>query len=160
MTGRERVMKTLNFENTSAIDLGGMLSTGISCFAYPHLVETLGLPSRLPKVHDTMQMLALPDIDVLDVLNCDVVSVCGDSWTNAFEEPGKWQRDHGDHCGSTLGPRIVYAGFLYVALRCDNNYRCAGRHGWIGDGLLIDGCLNLHGCPTGFCIARFAGSSG
>ena len=90
MTRRERVMKTLNFENNIAIDLGGMRSTGISCFAYPLLVEALGLPPRLPKVYDTYQMLALPDIDVLDALNCDIVSVGVDFWTNAFEEPEKW----------------------------------------------------------------------
>lgn len=90
MTRRERVIKTLEFENSSAMDLGGMLSTGISCFAYPHLVEALGLPPRLPRVHDTYQMLALPDLDVLDALDCDVVSVGSDIWTNAFEEDEKW----------------------------------------------------------------------
>jgi uroporphyrinogen decarboxylase len=90
MTKRERILKTLNFEKSSAIDLGGMASTGISCFAYPHLVESLGLPPRLPRVYDTGQMLALPDIDVLDALNCDVVTVCTDSYTNAFEEPERW----------------------------------------------------------------------
>ncbi len=91
MTRRERVMKTLNFENTYAIDLAGMRSTGISCFAYPRLVEALYLPKRLPKVYDTGQMLALPDLDVLEALDCDVVTVELDICTNAFEEPGKWQ---------------------------------------------------------------------
>jgi len=90
MNRRERVIKNLNFEKSSAIDLGGMASTGISCFAYPRLVESLGLPPRLPRVYDTGQMLALPDIDVLDALNCDVVTVCSDSYTNAFVEPERW----------------------------------------------------------------------
>ena len=71
-------------------DLGGMRSTGISCFAYPRLVEALGLPARPPKIHDTGQMLAVPDLDVLDALDCDVVFVEGDSFTNAFEEPERW----------------------------------------------------------------------
>ena len=68
-----------------------MASTGISCFVYPHLVKALGLPDRLPKVFDTFQMLALPDQDVLDVLDCDVVMVAMDRFTNAFEEPDKWK---------------------------------------------------------------------
>ena len=70
-------------------DLGGMRSTGISCFAYPKLVTALGLPPRRPRVHDTGQMLALPDLDVLDALGCDVVTIDGQV-TNAFEEPEKW----------------------------------------------------------------------
>ena len=90
MNRRDRVLKSLNFEKSSAIDLGGMASTGISCFAYPHLVEALGLPPRLPRVYDTGQMLALPDSDVLDALNCDVVTVCTDSYTNGFDEPERW----------------------------------------------------------------------
>ena len=89
---RERVLAALNFEETDRLpkDLGGMLSTGISCFAYPHLVKALGLPPRLPRLHDQSQMLALPDTDVLDALDCDVVTVLGTT-TNAFPQPGRWK---------------------------------------------------------------------
>ena len=75
ITSHERVLNALNFQPTDRLpkDLGGMLSTGISAFAYPKLVAALGLPPRLPRVHDTGQMLALPDLDVLDALGCDVV---------------------------------------------------------------------------------------
>lgn len=92
MTPRERVMAALNFEQPDRIpkDFGGMRSTGISAFAYPKLVEALGLPARRPKIHDVWQMLALPDIDVLDALGCDAVAIDGNV-TNAFEEPEKWQ---------------------------------------------------------------------
>lgn len=90
MTGRERIRRSLNGEEIGAMDLGGMLSTGISCFAYPKLVAALGLEPRPPKVHDTMQMLALPDADVLDALQCDVVTVDTDKWTNAFSEAERW----------------------------------------------------------------------
>jgi len=92
MTPRERVLKALNFEETDRVpkDLGGMLSTGVSAFAYPGLVKALGLPERLPRVHDSFQMLALPDLDVLDALDCDVVTINGDV-TNAFDQPGKWK---------------------------------------------------------------------
>ncbi len=91
MTRRERVMDSLNFGESHAIDLGGMLSTGISCFAYPGLRKTLGLPECAPRVHDVYQMLALPDRDVLDRLNCDVATVFRDQWTNAFDEEERWK---------------------------------------------------------------------
>lgn len=92
MTRRERVMAALNMQVPDQVpkDLGGMLSTGISAFAYPKLVKALGLPERLPKVHDSFQMLALPELDVLDALDCDVVTINGHV-TNAFEQPELWK---------------------------------------------------------------------
>jgi uroporphyrinogen decarboxylase len=104
VTGRQRVLRAVSFQPTDRIprDLGGMASTGISCFAYPPLVAALGLPARRPRVHDTSQMLALPDADVLDSLGCDVVSVY---WgvTNALEEPEKW---HPFDFGGRLPARV------------------------------------------------------
>lgn len=103
-TRRERVLSALDFMVTDRVpkDLGGMASTGISAFAYPRLVERLGLPPRRPRVHDTMQMLALPDPDVLDALDCDVVTVF---WgvTNAFEQPDAW---HDFDYGGRLPARV------------------------------------------------------
>jgi len=92
MTRRERVRKALAFEETDRVpmDLAGMRSTGISCFAYPDLVRELGLPPRPPRVYDTGQMLALPELDVLDALGCGAVVVENDL-TNAFDQPGRWQ---------------------------------------------------------------------
>jgi uroporphyrinogen decarboxylase len=91
MTGRERVLKALSFQPTDRVpmDLGGMDSTGISCFAYPALVEALGLPPRPTRVHDTGQMLAFPDTDVLDALDCDVITVRMDMH-NAFPQQDLW----------------------------------------------------------------------
>jgi uroporphyrinogen decarboxylase len=93
MTSRDRVLKALNFEPTDRVprDLSGMRSTGISAFAYPRLRAALGLPARLPRVYDSGQMLALPDLDVLDALGCDVVTVEGQDVTNAFEQPELWR---------------------------------------------------------------------
>jgi uroporphyrinogen decarboxylase len=90
-TSRERVMQALNFQPTDRVprDLGGMRSTSISAFGYPRLVSALGLPTRLPRVEDTGQMLALPDLDVLDALGIDVVTIL-DGVTNAFEQPQAW----------------------------------------------------------------------
>jgi uroporphyrinogen decarboxylase len=90
-TSRERVLQALNFQTPDRPpkDLGGMRSTGISAFSYPKLVAALGLPARIPRVEDTYQMLALPDLDVLDALGCDVVTIC-DGVTNAFEQHDRW----------------------------------------------------------------------
>ena len=108
MTSRERVLKALRFEETDHVplDLGAMRSTGISAFAYPRLVEALGLPPRLPRVHDTGQMLALPDRDVLDALDCDVVTVDG-GVTNAYDEPEKW---HEYNFGGRLAAMVQNPG--------------------------------------------------
>jgi len=91
MTPRERVMRALNFEATDRVplDLAGMRSTGISAFAYPKLVAELGLPPRRPRVEDTGQMLAMPDLDVLDALDCDVITIRG-GVSNAFDQPELW----------------------------------------------------------------------
>ena len=84
-TSREIVRQALNFQKTPRVpkDLGGMRSTCISAFAYPKLVEALGLPPRRTRVEDTWQMLALPDLDVLDTLGIDVVTIL-DGVTNAL----------------------------------------------------------------------------
>jgi len=70
LTPRDRILKATRFQPTDRLpkDLGGMLSTGISAFAYPKLIEALGLPPRLPRLYDTGQRLAMPDLDVLDAL--------------------------------------------------------------------------------------------
>jgi uroporphyrinogen decarboxylase len=92
ISSRERVLKSLNFErpDRSPKDLGGMASSSISTFAYPKLVQQLGLPYRWHRTHDTSQMLAFPDMDVLDALGCDVATIFYGA-TNAFDEPQKWQ---------------------------------------------------------------------
>jgi uroporphyrinogen decarboxylase len=91
-TRRDRVLQALDHQETDRVplDLGGMRSTSISAFAYPALVEALGLPPRRPRIEDTGQMLALPDLDVLDALDIDVVTVRG-TVTNAFEQPEIWR---------------------------------------------------------------------
>jgi uroporphyrinogen decarboxylase len=89
---KDRVMASLDFKPTDRVprDLGGMRSTGISAFAYPGLRAALRLPPRPPMMYDTGQMLALPELDVLDALGCDVVHVTLDECTNAFDEPARW----------------------------------------------------------------------
>lgn len=90
-TPRERVLQSLNFQTPDRVpkDLGGMLSTGISAFCYPKLVAALGLPFRPPQVYVPVSMLALPELDVLDALGCDVITILADM-TNAFKQPDLW----------------------------------------------------------------------
>ncbi len=92
MTSRERVLAALNFQPVDRVprDLGGMRSTGVSAFSYQALRAALHLPVKPTRVHDTLQMLALPHVDVLDALGCDVVIVEGDGLTNAYEPSGEW----------------------------------------------------------------------
>lgn len=91
LSSHERVMRALNFQPTDRVprDLGGMRSTSISAFAYAGLVSALGLPYRPTRVEDTGQMLALPDRDVIDALEIDVVTIL-DGVTNAFDQPEEW----------------------------------------------------------------------
>ncbi len=101
----------MNFQDSDRLpkDLSGMRSTGISAFAYPNLVKALGLPPRLPKVYDLGQMLAFPDLDVIDALGCDVIVIDG-MLTNAFPQPDKWQKY--DFNGRL--PAMVPAGTEYT----------------------------------------------
>lgn len=86
MNRRQRVIDGLNFKETDQVpkDLGGMRSTSISCFNYRALRKALNLEDRLPMVYDEGQMLAIPEPDVLDALDCDVAFVQADT-TNAYD---------------------------------------------------------------------------
>lgn len=87
MDRRKRVLDALNFKETKKVpkDLGGMRSTSISCFNYGELRKQLHLEDRLPIVYDDMQMLAIPEIDVLDALDCDVAFIEKLDATNAYD---------------------------------------------------------------------------
>jgi uroporphyrinogen decarboxylase len=120
MTSREKVLNALNFkEGPVPRDLGGMASTGISAFAYPALVELLGLEPRKPKVYDIYQMLAMVDMDVLDALNCDVVSIVHGA-TNAFDEREKWQDfDFNGRLDAQVRDRSIFRILENGTIRCD-----------------------------------------
>ena len=77
MTSRERVRRTLNHQpvDRMPIDLGGHESTGISAFAYRNLRENLGLPVDPIRVHDTVQMLAYVQTDILERFHCDCIAL-------------------------------------------------------------------------------------
>ncbi len=92
MTPRERIVAALNFRPVDRLpkDLAGMRLNGDFGVYLSGAAQALGLPVKPTRVHDTGQMLALPHVDVLDALGCDVVIVEGDGLTNAYEQPERW----------------------------------------------------------------------
>ncbi len=75
MTSRERVQAAVNHEQPDRVplDIGGSRVTGIHVRAYQALRNHLGLRGDPPRVYDLMQMLALVEPDVLDLLGIDVI---------------------------------------------------------------------------------------
>ncbi|AEE95966.1 uroporphyrinogen decarboxylase family protein [Mahella australiensis] len=77
LTSRERVIETLNHREPDMvpIDFGGMRSTGISAMAYNKLKEYLGVHGGQTKVYDIFQMLAEPELEVLNIMGGDVIQL-------------------------------------------------------------------------------------
>ncbi|MDP7395724.1 MAG: methyltransferase, partial [Lentisphaeria bacterium] len=74
MTSRERVLKAVNFEqpDRAPIDLGSIRASGINAVIYDELKKRLGI--RTPtKIHDTMQILAEVELEVVEQLHIDVL---------------------------------------------------------------------------------------
>lgn len=74
MNSRERVLKAVNFEQPDRvpIDLGGIRASGIHVLAYDKLKKRMGIETPT-RVHDTMQMLAELEIEVVERLHVDVL---------------------------------------------------------------------------------------
>ena len=74
MNSRERVLKAVNFETSDRvpIDLGGMRASGINAVVYDALKKRMGItgPTR---IHDTMQILAELEMEVIERLHVDVL---------------------------------------------------------------------------------------
>ncbi|MEN8192596.1 MAG: uroporphyrinogen decarboxylase family protein [Bacteroidota bacterium] len=92
MTSRERVITTLNHKEPDKIpiDLGGMRSTGIMAIAYNRLKQELGLEKRTTKMLDIHQQLAIPEKEVLEHFQGDVISL-EDSFLQSDREWKEWQ---------------------------------------------------------------------
>jgi len=74
MNSRERVLSAVNFQRPDRIpiDLGAMRASGINAAVYDALKKRMGI-DRPVKIHDTMQILAEVELDVLEHLHGDVV---------------------------------------------------------------------------------------
>jgi uroporphyrinogen decarboxylase len=77
MTRRERVLSTIQHKEPDRvpIDLGAMRSTGIAAGAYGRLKQFLGIGGGQTRVYDVVQQLALPEQDILDYVESDVVDL-------------------------------------------------------------------------------------
>ena len=86
MTSRERVITALehNEPDRIPVDLGGMLSTGIMGMAYNKLKAYLEISGGRTRMYDLGQQLAEPEIEILDRIGSDVLSLFS-------SEPKKWK---------------------------------------------------------------------
>ncbi|MCK5457693.1 MAG: hypothetical protein KAI45_11250, partial [Melioribacteraceae bacterium] len=92
MTSRERVLTTLNHKEPDKIpiDFGGMGSTGIMAIAYNRLKQELGLNNRVTRMLDITQQLAIPEKEILDLFQVDVISL-DSSYLQSEREWKQWQ---------------------------------------------------------------------
>ena len=92
MTSRERVLTTLNHREPDKIpiDFGGMGSTGIMAIAYNKLKQELGLENHITKMLDINQQLAIPEKEILDLFQVDVISL-ESSYLQNDREWKNWQ---------------------------------------------------------------------
>ncbi|MFX1569130.1 MAG: uroporphyrinogen decarboxylase family protein [Promethearchaeota archaeon] len=77
MKSRECVLASINHKEPDRvpIDLGGTPVTGISAIAYYNLKQHLGINSGHVKVYDLMQQLAIPEKNILDLFNVDILDI-------------------------------------------------------------------------------------
>jgi len=84
MTPRQRVLKTVSFEEPDRvpIDLGTMRASGINAVVYGKPKRRMGIMTPT-KVFDTMRILAEAQLQVLERLHADVVplNVGSVSWS-------------------------------------------------------------------------------
>ena len=80
-TGRERVLKALNYEPVDRVpvDLGGTVTSGAQVSVVAKLRPALGLdkPGEPVKIIDPYQMLGEVAVDLLEILEIDVVNLPG-----------------------------------------------------------------------------------
>jgi uroporphyrinogen-III decarboxylase len=74
MNSRERIARAVSFERPDRIpiDLGAIRASGINAVLYDRLKKRMGINTPT-KIHDTMQILAEVELDVLERLHADVV---------------------------------------------------------------------------------------
>jgi hypothetical protein len=97
MTGRERVLKALNYEPVDRVpvDLGGTVTSGAQVSVVAKLRQALGLDKAMPfasqneamgvKIIDPYQMLGEVAVDLLEILGIDVVNLPGPKNHFGFE---------------------------------------------------------------------------
>ncbi len=114
MTSRERVLKTINFQEPDRvpIDLGGTTgASGIHVLAYNNLRKHLGLSSGTVKCNDIMQQLAVIEPEIMNRLHLDVVQISPTSFLDSWNPYSLY--DHLD---------ILLPDKLALSKRADNTW--------------------------------------
>lgn len=95
VTSRERVLRAVNFEKPDRvpIDLGATRASGINAVVYDRLKKRMGIETPT-KVHDTMQMLAEVELEVVERLHVDVLPLepATMRWARQDAEEGERRR--------------------------------------------------------------------
>lgn len=87
MTGRERVLKAVSFEEADRvpIDLGGSAgASGIHLIAYDKLRRYLGVPTGRLRCNDIMQQLAVVEEEIRERLHVDVLRISSTTFCDAW----------------------------------------------------------------------------
>lgn len=100
MTSRERVLKTLNFEETDriAVDWGNNAVTGIQADAYRKLLKYIGHEEEEVIIRDIKQGLALVSDYVLDYFDVDTRPLLTNppsAWQMKLDENGGFYDENG-----------------------------------------------------------------
>jgi uroporphyrinogen decarboxylase len=137
MTGRERVLATLNRQPADRIpfDLGGTTCSGIHAMAYKRLRGRLGLPDRPLRCACPFQLIAQVDEDVQDALGCDAELLAfGSRETKTWSAP--------------FGIDLVVPGLFDVEDLPDGSSVLKNRAGDVYAKRAADACFfDLVGCP-------------
>ncbi len=90
MNSRERILAAINHKQPDRIpiDLGAHGSSGMSFVAYQNLINYLGLNHLPNQVHDVVQQLSQPPMELLDFFGADVVDV----GRHFNQTPGYWHK--------------------------------------------------------------------
>jgi uroporphyrinogen decarboxylase len=74
LNSRERILRAVNYEKSDRlpIDLGGLRASGIHAEVYDKLKKRMGITTPT-KIHDSMQLLAEIELEVLDRIHADVI---------------------------------------------------------------------------------------
>ena len=94
-SSRERVLRAVNFQKPDRvpIDLGSIRASGINAVVYDALKQRMGIHTPT-KIHDSMQILAEVELEVLERLHVDVVPLdAGDAaWAGQEAQEGVEKR--------------------------------------------------------------------
>ena len=135
MTSRERVMRTINFQEPDRvpIDLGGMKASGINACAYARLKERVGISSPT-RILDPRFMIATVEEEVLRRFHGDVLPVDLSGIAAAERPDDEWQ------------PRTLFDG-TRVLFPPDTAIREEADGGWVL--MNADGSASSYRMPKG-----------